>query len=152
MRLVKIKGYGPSLGLKFLEPIEVTPTTRIALKAWFYHYECDETHTKLNCGGFNCIEIHCNVVDTCFQNYNETFEAPEEELLTVCSPETTNCQFTRLKKTIYKGKFNPEHLLFINVKDGVKKIRNIAIELKTNLGENNVFEKINSSIYLVIES
>lgn len=154
MKIVKIKGYGPSLGMKLVEPLEITPDMKISLIGWYFTYDQPSVFNEISCGFFNCIEVHCNIVDTCLQNYNENFQAPEEELLCVCRPKdagTRKYLCNKLEKTVYKGFYEPSELLKVNVKTGIKKIRNIAVELKTNLGTNEIFEKVNSSIYLVID-
>jgi hypothetical protein len=165
MKIVKIRGYGSSLGMRMVEPLILKEDSgvEVALIGWYFYHTDQKLNSLLNCDQFNCFELHCNIVDTCLQNYNEKFETPEEELLAVCRPEFAkkNCMVAddsvgrgdeKKKTCVFHGYYQPSERMFIQVKHGVKKIKNISIELRTNLGETNLFEKVNSSIYLAIKN
>lgn len=144
MKIIKIQGTGPSLSIKFDEPLKIHTNIRIALLVW--HFSLATANISAM-EGVSCFEMYCKVTDDDIKlNRKSTSQEKKELLFGVCSPEYSRIGII----PSLKGCFDPKEKIFVEVNDNLQSISSISIEIKSNPEEPNILKKVNSSIYLII--
>jgi hypothetical protein len=144
MKLIKVQGTGPVLNVNFEEPLKVHTNLRIALLVWHFHHLQHISSDISELEKVACFEMRCKVTD------NNVPSTSKNLLFAVCSPDFSRARESLLPFPSLKGCFDPKEKIFVEINDSIQSISNISIEITTNLGDSKVLQKVNSSIYLII--